>query len=461
MNQIKIIRVGLGVIVVCLILLGVLFKSVSGRGAVQARSEGTSNGEVFLPMVMKPFPFTTSRVSVTSNGTQSTSWSVNSSISADGRYVAFQSYASNLVSDDTNGFEDVFVHDRQTRQTSRISIASDGTQGNGWSGYPSISGDGRYVAFNSYASNLVSSDTNGEYDIFVHDRQTGQTSRVSVASDGTQGNGGSYNPSISVDGRYVAFESYAYNLVSSTNYSLSIYVHDRQLGQTSRVSVASNGTQANDASRDPSISANGRYVAFQSSASNLVSGDTNYIADVFVHDRQTGQTSRVSIASDGMEGNSESHVPSISADGRYVAFYSSASNLVSGDTNSTLDIFVHDRQTHQTNRVSVASDGLQGHGYSVFPVISADGRYIAFESQAYNLVSDDTNYRDDIFVHDRQTGQTSRVSVAFNGTQGDSDSLDPAISADGRYVAFESYASNLVNGDTNGQWDVFVHDRGE
>jgi Tol biopolymer transport system component len=409
---------------------------------------------------------TTTRVSVASDGTQgngSSGWSAisgMSAISADGRYVAFSSAASNLVPGDTNGRHDVFVHDRQTGQTSRVSVASNGTQGNHDSGYPSISADGRYVAFHSEASNLVASDTNGAADIFVHDRQTGQTSRVSVASNGTQGNDSSWTPSISADGRYVALASYASNLVpGDTNGAADVFVHDRHMGQTSRISAAADGTQGNHGSGSPSISADGRYMAFASEASNLVAGDTNGAADIFVHDWQTGQTSRVSVASDGAQGNGASYWPSISADGRYAAFASTASNLVAGDTNSMWDIFVHDRQTGQTSRVSVASNGTQGNWHSMRQSISADGRYVAFDSLANNLVPGDTNGAWDVFVHDRQTGQTSRISVASNGTQGNHDSGYPSISADGRYVALGSLADNLVAGDTNGAADVFVHER--
>ena len=289
---------------------------------------------------------------------------------------------------------------------------------------------------------------------------TGPTSRVSVASDGTQGNDGSVSSSISADGRYVAFYSYASNLVSGdTNGRLDVFVHDQQTGQTSRVSVASDGAQGNHNSYFSSISADGRYVAFFSGASNLVPGDTDGWGDVFVHDQQTGQTSRVSVASDGAQGNHNSYFSSISADGRYVAFDSYASNLVPGDTNGALDVFVHDRQTGQTSRVSVASDGTEGSGSSEYPSISADGRYVAFFSEASNLAPGDTNGVDDIFMHDRQTGQTNRVSMASDGTQGNAESRYPSISADGRYVAFHSGASNLVPGDTNGVADVFVHER--
>jgi Tol biopolymer transport system component len=172
-----------------------------------------------------------------------------------------------------------------------------------------------------------------------------------------------------------------------------------------------------------------------------------------------GTTTRVSVASNGAQGNGDSFSSSISADGRYVAFHSIASNLVSGDTNGAWDVFVHDRQSGQTTRVSAASNGAQGNGDSESPSISADGRYVAFSSDASNLVSGDTNGAWDVFVHDRQSGQTTRVSAASNGAQGNGDSESPSISADGRYVAFSSDASNLVSGDTNGAWDVFVHDR--
>jgi Tol biopolymer transport system component/pimeloyl-ACP methyl ester carboxylesterase len=406
---------------------------------------------------------TTMRVSVASDGTQANAGSGRASISADGRYVAFNSGASNLVPGDTNGYGDVFVHDRQTGQTDRVSVASDGTQGDANSGGASISANGRYVAFNSGASNLVPGDTNGERDVFVHDRQTGQTDRVSVASDGTQANDMSLHPSISADGRYVAFNSGASNLVpGDTNDRSDIFVHDRETGETSRVSVASDGTQANSSSWISSISADGRYVAFESTATNLVPGDTLSTWDIFVHDRQTGETRRVSVASDGTQGNATSGSPSISTDGRHVVFYSSSSNLVPGDTNDVRDVFTHDCQTGQTSRVSVASDGTQGNnisGHDLGLSISADGRYVTFASDATNLVPGDTNSVRDIFVHDRQTGETSRVSVASGGTQGNNGSAWPSISADGRYVAFASEASNLVPGDTNGAWDVFVHDR--
>jgi uncharacterized repeat protein (TIGR01451 family) len=404
----------------------------------------------------------TTRVSVASNGMQGNDYSHSSRISADGRYVVFDSDASNLVSEDTNGYSDVFVHDRNTGKTIRVSVGANGVQGDGGSHFSMISADGRYVAFESSADNLVSGDTNGVPDIFVHDRKTGQTTRVSVASDGTKGNADSYSPEISANGRYVAFTSYADNLVpSDTNSRRDIFVHDRQTGKTARVSVASNGAQGNGFSDSPAISADGRFVAFESWADDLVVGDTNGAPDIFVHDRQTGKTTRVSVASNGVQSDGFSYHPAISADGRYVAFVSEARNLVAGDTNEIGDIFIHDRQTGKAIRVSVSSNGAQAYADvgSDGPEISADGRFVTFYSEAYNLVAGDTNGWVDVFVHDWLTGKTTRVSVASDGREANNYTESRAISADGRYVVFFSDASNLVPGDNNGVGHIFVRDR--
>src|SRR6266511_706579 len=212
---------------------------------------------------------------------------------------------------------------------------------------------------------------------------------------------------------------------------------------TSLVSVASDGTQGNDPSSGPATSSDGRVVAFHSIATNLVAGDTNAEIDIFVRDRQTAETTRVSVASDGTQANDLSVLPAVSGDGRYVAFESDATNLVTGDSNVRRDIFVRNRQTPETTRVSVASDGTQANDLSVLPAVSGDGRYVAFESDATNLVTGDSNVRRDIFVRDRQTAETTRVSVASDGTQGSSEfgfsqGADASISADGRFVAFQA-----------------------
>jgi Tol biopolymer transport system component len=393
-------------------------------------------------------------------GAQGDSDSYYPSISADGRYVTFESDATNLVSGDTNAKFDVFVRDRQTGTTTRVSKSSAGAEGNDISEYPTISADGRYVTFESDATNLVSGDTNGAVDVFVRDRQAGTTTRVSKSNAGVEGDDASLNPAISSDGRYVAFHSIATNLVSGdTNGNSDIFVRDRQTGTTTRVSRDSAGVEGNGDSNYPSLSADGRYVAFWSNANNLVSGDTNAVTDVFVRDRQTGTTTRVSRDSAGVEGNDDSLRPSISADGRYVAFWSYATNLVTGDTNGAVDVFVRDRQTGTTTRVSRDSAGVEGNDDSYTPSISADGRYVTFESDATNLVSGDTNAMYDIFVRDRQTGTTTLVARDSAGVVGNGPSEYPTISSDGRYVAFHSIATNLVSGDTNAMYDIFVRDR--
>jgi LPXTG-site transpeptidase (sortase) family protein len=408
----------------------------------------------------------TIRVSVASSGIEGNDDSSDTEVSADGRYVAFESDADNLVAGDTNGTQDVFVRDRTTGTTTRASVATGGAEGNGYSDSPALSAEGRFVAFESIADNLVPAggDTNGNADVFVHDRTTGTTTRVSVDSAENEAVGGHSDDSvISADGRYVAFTSDATNLVAGdTNNWGDIFVRDRTTGTTTRVSVDSSGVEAvGGSSVDPAISGNGRYVAFESRATNLVAGDTNDRRDVFVHDRTTGKTTRVSVDSTGTQADESSYKPAISYDGRIVAFDTDATNLVAGDTNGDYDVFVHDRMTGITTRVSITSAGLEAiGGSSEDPAISGNGLYVAFESRATNLVpaGGDANGEDDIFVHDRTTGKTIRVTVDSAGREANDESDDPAFSADGRYVAFESEATNLVAGDTNGEDDVFLHE---
>jgi Tol biopolymer transport system component len=358
---------------------------------------------------------TITRVSVDSAGNLGNSDSYSPSISADGRFVAFTSGASNIVPGDTNSSRDIFVRDRLTNTTTRVSVDSAGNQANSDCYYPSISADGRFVAFYSTASNIVPGDTNNNYDIFVRDRLTNTTTRVSVDSAGNQGNGQSYSPSISADGRFVAFYSTASNIVpGDTNNIFDIFVRDRLTNTTTRVSVDSAGNQGNGGSDNPSISADGRFVAFNSYASTLVPGDTNGEEDIFVRDTLTNTTTRVSVDSAGNQGNDTSYRLSISADGRFVAFESGASNLVPGDTNEKRDIFVRDTLTNTTTRVSVDSAGNQTNIDSYTPSISADGRFVAFNLYSPNI-EPDTTYADDIFVRDTLTNTTTNVSVDSAG----------------------------------------------
>jgi hypothetical protein len=407
---------------------------------------------------------TTTRVSVDSNGVEANGDSYYSPSSQDGRYVLFVSEATNLIPNDTNGKIDTFLHDNQTGETTRVSVDSNGVQQNGSSygnGF-SISADGRYATFISIATNLVPNDTNGALDVFLHDNQTGETTRVSVDSNGVQGNYSSGLASISADGRYVVFKSEATNLVAyDTNSTTDTFLHDTQTGETTLVSRASDiqQTQSNAYSNSPSVSADGRYMTFISNATNLIPRDTNGKNDVFVQDTQTGDISRVSVATDGTETEEDSYTPSISADGRYVVFESASYSLVTNDPYGTRDVFLHDAQTGETTLVSLASDGITKGNYDSYqPSISSDGRYISFISDADNLVAGDTNGVADVFLHDTQTGTTTRVSVDSTGVESADDSYRSSISADGRYIAFISNATNLVAGDTNSVPDAFLHD---
>jgi Tol biopolymer transport system component len=400
------------------------------------------------------------RESVSSAGAQANGHSLAAAISADGRYVAFYSSATNLVAGDTNGARDVFVHDNQTGATTRVSVSSSGAQANGQSFSPALSADGRYVAFYSDATDLVAGDTNNADDVFVHDRQTGATTRVSLSSAGAQADGGSYLPAISADGRYVAFVSDATNLApGDANRLRDVFVRDLTTGTTTRVDVATNGDEAQGGpSTAPAISANGQLVAFSSFAFNLIATDTNFESDVFVHNLQTGDTSRVSVSTDGFEVDGNSVDPSLSGNGRYVAFDSDAFDLVLDDSNDAADVFVVDRQTGVVTRASLDDAGSEANDGSARPSLDGDGRFVAFSSESTNLVPGDTNGSVDIFVHDNLSGATTRLSVKANGVEADGDSIRPALSADGRSVAFDSQATNLVSGDGNGFSDVFLRD---
>jgi Tol biopolymer transport system component len=361
------------------------------------------------------------------------------------------------------------------------------TTANGQSLNAAISADGHYVAFESEASNLTASsgpgadpDTNGERDIFIVP-QDNRPERISVDSSEAESDGDSFAASLDAEGDFVVYESNATNLVASdTNGARDIFLRDRAAGDTKRLSVDTSGNQANGMSLSSRISEDGRSVAFASAATNLVASDTNGVTDIFIRDRDTDTddifdesgavaTVRISVKSDGTAANGNCSWPSISADGRYVAFASSANNLVSGDTNAVSDVFVHDRDSDAdgiydesgalaTTRVSVTSGGTEGNAASLTPAISADGRYIAFSSIATNLATGTSGYQ--VYLHDRNTGATTLVSVDSSGTVANDDGRVPAISDDGRFIAYHSEATNLVASDTNGDSDIFFRDRG-
>lgn len=436
---------------------------------------------------------TTTLVSINAAGTASgnagpyyysNSGSYNPTISADGRFVAFDSYSSDLVANiDTNNTRDVFVRDLVAQTTTLVSINTTGTaSANGDSSYPAINAEGRFVAFNSTATNLTSiSDTAYSQDVFVRDLQTGTTSLVSVNSAGTaSGNGSSginyYSselvaPSISNDGRFVAFLSGASNLttISDTNNSTDAFVRDIVAGTTTLVSVNAAGTASGSLGspyyssypNSVTISGDGRRAVFTSSQVDLVANDTNSSSDVFVRDLIAGTTSLVSLNAAGTaSGNGSSSSVSITPDGRFVVFQSAANNLVANDQNSTTDIFVRDLVAQATTLVSVNAAGTRsGNNFSSNPAISADGRFVAFVSRADLISSGGSNYSysNQVFVRDLAANITTQASYNSVGmVSGNSDSYAPVISADGRFVLFDSSASNLVASDFNSTSDVFA-----
>lgn len=379
-------------------------------------------------------------------------------ISENGRVVAFVSEASNLVPDDTNGTADVFVRDLATGRTTRVSVDSAGRQADGSSDLPSLSFDGRYVAFESWATNLVPGDTNNFVDAFVHDVRSGVTRRVSVAAGGRQADQGAVRPLLSQSARFVAFTSTSTNLVpGAQHYYQDAYLRDLVTGTVRRISTAPDGALGDGMSTAFGISDDGRRVVIESGASNLVPGDTNDSFDVFVHDDRTRRTTRVSVGPRGRQADSYSLGGRISGDGRYAAFGSAATDLVPGDTNGETDVFLHDLATRRTWRASVSGSGAQLSGSSLLTDLSDDGGEIAFESFAPDAVPGDTNGKYDVFVRDLVAATTTRVSVASDGGEPDGHSGRPAISGDGRSVAFQSDATNLVPFATDGVGrDVFV-----
>src|SRR5215211_1155022 len=397
------------------------------------------------------------RVSVASDGAQGNDMSRWPQISGDGNYVVFESSASNLVSNDTNTEPDIFVNNRQTGVTERVSVANNESQANSGSESDiAMSSDGRYVAFVSMASNLVSGDTNGIMDVFVRDRLLGQTKRVSVDSSGAQASGDEWSHFggivISADGRFVAFTSNVPNLVSGdTNGVEDAFVHDLQTGTTRRVSISSSGQQANGSSGSSDISGDGHLILFGSNATNLISGDTNNVSDIFLHNLLTGETTRVSVNSNEEQADASSQGGAISDNGRYVAFSSDAENLAP-DYEIWEHVYVRDLETGETTRASVTTSGDTMVGWAEAPAISDDGRYVAFEFDD----RDDGAPQRWIYVHDRLTGQT--IAATKGDFDGEGSPFNPSLSADGRFLAFDSGISTLVSGDTNAVRDVFMRE---
>jgi Tol biopolymer transport system component len=387
-------------------------------------------------------------------------------LSGDGRFVAFLSAATNVHPDDGDGILDVFVRDLQTGTTTLVSRASGavGATANGHAYEVAISGDGRYVAFDSQATSLDPDDADTGGDIYVRDLQTDTTTLASRAPGGAKANDESDRPALSADGRLVAFTSHATNLhPDDPDGVLDVFVRDLQTHANTLVSRATgaDGAKCNEHCEAPAISADGRFVAFESRASNLDPADGDNVFDVMVRDLQTSTTTLVSRASGvgGAKSDGESFWPAISSDGRFVAFHSTGSNLDPADRDPMNDVYVRDLQTGTTTLVSRAggATGAKGDGESDSPAISRDGRYVAFASTASNLDPSDSDSTVDVFVRDLETHTTTLVSRAAgeSGAKGNADSFFAALSGDGRFAAFTSFASNLHPEDGDASADVF------
>ncbi|MFK7956805.1 MAG: TolB family protein [Lysobacterales bacterium] len=400
-------------------------------------------------------------VSVAGDGSQGNSFSQEASISDDGRYVAFQSSASNFALGDvapTASFgvadSDIFVVDTQTGAIELISADPMGLPVNG-SSDAEISADGRYVVFVSRASNLVANDTNEQSDVFFFDRETRIVQRVNLGPGGAQADGQSDGVAISADGTTVAFESTAANLVAGdTNSRRDIFVWRRDSGLIQRVSAAANGDEADNSSDQPTLSGNGQFVAFESNATNLVAGDTNERRDIFLVNLGANTIERVNLRPDGGETDANSEHPSISDDGRIIAFESRATNLTDDVLNGTNNIFVKDRVSGEVSLVSRSTSGISADAFCEWPSVSPDGQLVVFDCPANSLVSTDTGGVESVFLHDRTAGTTSLISTGVQDPSGNQGSNRPSMGRDA--VAFASRATNLVVDDTNDAEDIFV-----
>jgi len=405
------------------------------------------------------------RVALTLDGVQGNWNSVDFGCTLDGRFWAIASFASNLVEFDGNewadGGCDVFVLEREYGSVERVSVTSAGDEANGCSYGASLSDTARFVVFQSYATNLVPGDSNGEADLFLRDRDADgngdfdgrhmTTTRVSSAIGGGDSDGHSFGGTIVRDGSALFFSSYATNLVAGdTNGFCDVFRRDLATGVTTRVSTAADGTQSDGESSAPKPSADGTKLLFLSTASNLVAGDGNGQHDVFLRDLATGTVERISVATGGLEGNGPStSIGGMSDDGRYVLFGSYATNLVADDGNGQPDVFVRDRLLGTTVRVSVASDGTAANDRSFPGAIAADGSRVAFTSHATNLDPQDDDDLANVFWRDLATGVTQAAVTARDGSPPNDHCSFACATPDLSQLGFIAWATNLVSWDSN------------
>jgi Tol biopolymer transport system component len=407
------------------------------------------------------------RVSSSAAGVQANGDSSDPKASRDGTWVVFTSEATNLDPRDTQFWTDVYAKNTVTGQVELVSVNMSGTRGNSSSHSPAISADGRYVTFLSNATDLVPKDTNNSGDVFRRDLVNHTTELVSLANDGSQADHISEYPAISGDGRYVAFHSQAQNLLNGIRTPIGfpppdwqVYLRDMVTGTTVLVSATAAGTAGDASSAVPSISDDGRFVAYSSVATDLVVPDTTPdLWDVYWWDRlHPTQTARVSVNNANVQANDHSQRAAISGDGRHVAFESEATNLgLPNPTGDRTHVYARSITAHTTDRVSMDSNYHAGNDSSGQPSMSYDGRYVAFVSAATNLVPVDGNSVRDIFVRDRLLDTTVRVSVTETGGEANGHSTGAVITADATRVAFRSFATNVVTPDHNGSTpDVFL-----
>lgn len=400
----------------------------------------------------------TELISISSSQASANDESSAAAFTSDGRFVVFESAATNLVPNDTNAKRDIFLRDRLHHTTVRVSVSTSGTEANDNSSSPSISKDGKLVVFSSSADNLVTGGRRGGQ-VYLRNLETNETRCISVNAAGEMGNFSSGAPMISADGRYVVFMSSASNLVSNDNNDkMDIFLCDLQSHTIELVSISSNGEQADNFSYSAAIDGNGSHIVFASHATNLVANDYNGASDVFLRDIQKHTTVRLSVSSDNSEADYASGSPSISEDGRYVVFDSSASNLVANDTNEKKDIFLRDIENNTTKRLSISSTSEQANDSSYFPHISGDGAYVVFDSYASNLVPAlGTTPYSQVYIHGVESGRTACISKNLSGEYSGGISEWSFIGS-GEYVSFQSYASDIVSNDTNGKRDIFLAD---
>ena len=409
---------------------------------------------------------TTERVSLGMGGVQGNGTSYFDDISGDGRWVVFESSAGNLVAGNPRRENDIYLRDRQLGTTILISVHK--LKGRSIAGSHSarMARGSRYVAFDSGAYDLVDGDTNQRDDVFVRDRLANRTILVSQGLGGKPADAQSYLEAFSPTGRFVVFNSYAGNLTTDAPAEYQqIYVRDLVTGRTTRESVNNQGAASDNTNYEAAVNLNGRYVAFVSSARNLVPADTNRKDDVFLRDRALKRIEVVSVGLNGKSSNGYSRLPAISDDGRYVAFTSNATDIVPQQTGGDDNAYLRDRASGTTRQIGLAPGGGQPDGDTQVVDISADGRYVLLVSNASNLVPNDTNGTQDLFVWDTSTNSSTRVDLSAANQQVDTGnyviahSYGAGISADGTTVGFEGFGSHYVPGDTNDYWDVFVRPR--